>query len=214
MLVGERMTTNPITTTPDTPVTEARKIMKQEKIRRLPVVNKKGELMGIVSDQDLLNVSPSPATLLSVWEINDLLSKLTIGQVMTEQVITVTEDVPLEDAARIMADNKIGGLPVVRGKTVVGIITETDLFKIFIELFAARQRGIRLNLLIPAIPGVLAKITSQISSLGGNILALGVFWGDDPTNGLCTLKVEGVDQATLVDALTPHVLEIVDARAV
>jgi acetoin utilization protein AcuB len=214
MLVGKRMTHNPLTTTPDTPVTEALDFMRREKVRRLPVTDKKGRLVGIVSDKDLLYASPSPATSLSVWEIHYLLSKLKVKEVMTDKVIAVTEDVPLEDAARIMADNKIGGLPVVRDGTVVGIITETDLFKIFIELFGARERGVRVTMLVPEVKGELAKITSEVANRGGNIVALGTFLGEDPTNRLCTVKVEGVPKDELVTALKPLVLEVVDAREV
>jgi acetoin utilization protein AcuB len=214
MLVGERMTRNPLTTRPETTVPEALEIMRREKVRRLPVIDRKGKLVGIVAEKDLLYASPSPATSLSVWEINTLLAKLTVAEVMEKRVITVTEDVFLEDAARIMADNKIGSLPVVRAGDLVGIITETDLFKIFVELFAARQKGVRLTMLIPATKGQLAKITGQVAKLGGNILALGTFLGEDPSNALCTMKVEDVDQDTLVEALQPLVERIVDAKVV
>ncbi len=214
MLVGERMTRNPITTTGDVSVHEALDLMRRERVRRLPVVDKKGKLVGIVSEKDLLYASPSPATSLSVWEIHSLLARLKVTDVMTAEVIAVTEDVPLEDAARIMADNKIGGLPVVRGGALVGIITETDLFKIFIELFGARQKGVRLTLLIPAVKGELAKITAEVARRGGNILALGTFLGEDPTNALCTIKVEDVTKDELVAALEPLALEVIDAREV
>jgi acetoin utilization protein AcuB len=214
MLVGERMTRNPLTTRPDTTVPEALEIMRREKVRRLPVIDRKGKLVGIVAEKDLLYASPSPATSLSVWEINTLLAKLTVAEVMEKRVITVTEDVFLEDAARIMADNKIGSLPVVRAGDLVGIITETDLFKIFVELFAARQKGVRLTMLIPAAKGQLAKITTQVAGIGGNILALGTFLGEDPTNALCTMKVEDVDKEELVEALQPLVERIIDAKVV
>src|SRR5512147_1824214 len=107
MLVRERMSTRPILCEPDLPVSDALDRMKREHIRRLPVVDQHGKLVGIVSDKDLLQASPSPATSLSVWEITHLLSKLTVSEVMTKKVITVTEDTPMEDAARIMVDNKI-----------------------------------------------------------------------------------------------------------
>ncbi len=114
MLVRERMSAHPILCEPDLPVGDALDRMKQEHIRRMPVVDKHGKLVGIVSDKDLLQASPSPATSLSVWEITYLLSKIKISDVMTKKVITIVPDMPLEDAARIMADNKIGGLPVCR----------------------------------------------------------------------------------------------------
>ena len=214
MLVGERMTRNPLTTTSDMSVTEALDFMRREKVRRLPVVDKKDKLEGIISEKDLLYASPSPATSLSVWEVNYLLAKLKVKEVMTRDVTTVTEDVPLEDAARIMADNKIGSLPVVRDGTVVGIITETDLFKIFIELFGAREKGVRLTMLVQEMKGELAKIATEVASRGGNIVALGTFLGEDPTNRLCTVKVEGVPKEELVAALKPLVLEVIDAREV
>src|SRR3990170_1756970 len=137
MLVKERMSQHPILYAPDMSISEALNLMKKEKIRRLPVVDKNGHLVGIVSDKDLLHASPSPATSLSVWEITYLMGKITVADVMTKQVITVTEDTPVEDAARIMADNKIGGLPVVKDGNVIGIITETDLFRLFLELLGA-----------------------------------------------------------------------------
>lgn len=212
MLVGERMTRNLLTITPNTTVTETLDFMRREKVRRLPVVDKKGALVGIVSEKDLLYASPSPATSLSVWEIHHLLSKLKVNEVMTKEVITVTEDVPLENAARIMADHKIGGLPVMRDDTVVGIITETDLFKIFIELFGAREKGVRVTMLVPEVKGELARITTEVANKGGNIIALGTFLGEDPTNRLCTIKVEGVPKDELIAALKPLVQEVIDAR--
>ena len=112
MLVGERMTKRPITVDPETPFEDALHLMRREKIRRLPVVGKKGKLVGIVTEKDLLYASPSPATSLSIYELHYLLSKLKVHEVMTKEVITVTEYTPLEEAARIMADNKIGALPV------------------------------------------------------------------------------------------------------
>ena len=134
MLVGERMTRDPIVIRDDTAIDEAMKIMRDNKVRRLPVLNHKGGLVGIVSEGDLLYASPSPATSLSIYELHYLMSRIAVADVMTPEVITVTEDTTLEEAARIMADNKIGGLPVVSNGKLVGIITETDLFKVFLEL--------------------------------------------------------------------------------
>ena len=148
MLVRERMSREPVTITSDVSVTDALRLMHERKIRRLPVLDSHGKLVGIVSDQDLLYASPSPVSSLSVWEMHYLLAKLKVEEVMTRKVITVTEDTPLEEAARIMADNKIGGLPVMREDKLVGIVTETDLFKIFLELLGARLPGVRVTALI------------------------------------------------------------------
>lgn len=214
MLVKERMTRQPIVATPDLPVPEALNLMRQEHIRRLPVVDKGGRLVGIVSDRDLLHASPSPATSLSVWEITYLLGKITVRDVMTKKVITVTEDTPLEDAARIMADSKIGGLPVVREGSLVGIITETDLFKLFLELLGARERGVRVTVLVPNRPGEMAKVTRAIADCGGNITAMAGFTGTDPSNRRVLVKANGVSRDDLVAALGPVVTEIEDVREV
>lgn len=212
MLVGERMTRPAITVRPETSMPDALDLMRKEHIRRLPVVDKHGELVGIVTEAELLKASPSDATSLSVYEVTYLLSKLNIERVMTRKVITVTEDMPLEEAARIMADNEIGGLPVMRGKSVVGMITETTLFRIFLELLGARRAGIRLTVSVPDQAGELANLTKAIYDLGGNIIALGTFSGEAPTEGLLTLKVEGVEVEKLKKAIQPFVQKIIDIR--
>ena len=212
MLVYERMSKHPITITEDTPINEAMKLMRAEKVRRLPVLNKKGELVGIVSEKDLLYVSPSPATSLSIYELHYLISKITVGEIMTTDVITVSERTPLEEAVRIMADNKIGGLPVMRDGKLVGIITESDLFKIFLELLGAREMGVRLTMLVPEQMGTLADITCAVADMGGSIISLSTFLGEDPTNRLITIKVAGIPEDELVAEMKPRALKIVDAR--
>jgi len=211
MLVGERMSHPVITIPPDMPIVDALNMMKREKIRRAPIM-KEGKLVGIVSDKDLLNASPSPATSLSVWEMNYLLSKITVKDVMTKKVLTVSEDTPIEEAARIMADNKIGGLPVVREDRVVGIITETDLFKIFLELMGARDLGVRVTALIHEEPGQLAKLTQAIASEGGNFIAFGQFSGEDTSNRLITFKVGNLDEERVKAIAQPLVERLVDIR--
>lgn len=212
MLVGERMNHPVINIPPDLPIVEAINLMKRESIRRTPVV-KNGKLIGIVSDKDLLHASASPATSLSVWELNYLLSKITVKDVMTKEVLTVTEDTVIEEAARIMADNKIGGLPVMRDGKVVGIITETDLFKIFLELMGAREAGVRVTALMHEEHGQLAKLTQTISNAGGNFVAFGQFEGDRPDNRLVTFKVDGLDKKELEALVEPMVEKLVDIRS-
>jgi acetoin utilization protein AcuB len=212
MLVGERMSHPVITISQDIPISEALNLMKREHIRRAPVV-KEGKLIGIVSDKDLLNASPSPVTSLSIWEMNYLLSKITVKDVMTKNVLTVSEDTPIEEAARIMADNKIGGLPVTRDGEVVGIITETDLFKIFLELMGAREAGVRVTVLIREQRGQLAKLAGAIANAGGNFLAFGVFAGETTSNKTVTFKVEGLTLEMVKSLIEPIVERIVDIRA-
>jgi acetoin utilization protein AcuB len=211
MLVGERMSKPVISISPDLPIAEALNMMKVEHVRRFPVV-KEGKLVGFVSDKDLLNASPSPVTTLSIWELNYLLNKITVSEVMVKNVMTVTEDTPIEQAARIMADNKIGGLPVMRDGGVVGIITETDLFKMFLEIMGARELGIRVTVLVKEKPGELAKLTKAVSEAGGDFIAFGMFTGQDTTNKMVTFKVTGLNLDALKKAITPIVTEIVDIR--
>jgi acetoin utilization protein AcuB len=212
MLVGDRMTKRPITITEDTGIDKALELMHSEKVRRLPVLNKQGQLVGIVSELDLLKASPSPATSLSIYELPYLLSRIKMRDIMTKDVVTVTEDTPLEEAALIMAENKIGGMPVMRGDKLVGIITETDLFKIFLEMLGAREEGVRLSMLVPEEKGMLAKIAGKVAEMGGNIVAQGTIMGEDPTNRQLTIKVTDVPEEQLVSAMEELGLKILDAR--
>ena len=214
MLVGERMSHPVLTISPDVPVQDALARMRREKIRRYPVVDKNGKMIGIVTNSDLMNASPSEATTLSVWEINYLLSKITVERVMTKNVLTTCEDCPIEDAALIMADKKIGGLPVIRGDDVVGIITETDLFKLFIEMLGARIPGVRLSVEMEDKPGKLFDLTGVVRQLGGNIHGMGTMLGGTTATQRVTLKVSGVDMEELRKAVEPVVIEIRDLRQI
>lgn len=139
MLVRDKMTSPVVTFTADIPFQEALNLMKQRSIRRIPIVDNSanGQLIGIVSERDLLHAAPSPATSLNIWEMNYLLSKLKLGDLMTKRVVTVTPETPLQEAAALMLKHKVGGLPVLNGdRTIAGIITETDIFRAFVELLA------------------------------------------------------------------------------
>jgi acetoin utilization protein AcuB len=206
------MSRHPVTITADAPITEALRVMRQSQVRRLPVLGEEGRLVGIVSEKDLLYASPSPATSLSIYEMHYVLSRLRVTELMTTEVITVTPDTPLEEAACIMADNKIGGLPVTKDGQLVGIITETDIFKVFLELLGAREEGLRLTVEMPERKGEIARLTTEIARLGGNLLALGSFLGDDPTTGVVTVKVEDVEADRLKAAMEDLDLEILDIR--
>lgn len=215
MLVAERMTRTPIITiTPDMSVPDALRLMRDKKIRRLPVLDAQGKLVGIVSDKDLLLVAPSPATTLAIWEITDLLSKLKVEKVMTRDVITVTEDTPLEEAARIMADRKIGGLPVMQAGRLVGIITETDLFKAFLQMLGGRRSGVRLTVAVTGAKGTLARISNAIFTVGGDIVGLGLIETPDSAGAEwhVAIKVQAAAREKLVEAVRPLVKDILDVR--
>ena len=132
MRVSDLITGPPITIDPSTPVLEARRVMQARVIRHLLVV-KDGHLVGIVTDRDIRLNMPSPATTLSVWEVNYLLARLTVGEVMTKIVISVEPDRPASAAAQLLITEKIGALPVVDGDRLVGIVTETDFLRAFVE---------------------------------------------------------------------------------
>jgi acetoin utilization protein AcuB len=136
MKVRELMTGGLITAGPETAVLDACSLMQKERIRHLLVINKQSELLGIVTDRDIRLNLPSQATSLSVWEINHLLTKLTVGQVMTQSVITIGPDRPARDGAQLMLEHKIGALPVLDGGHLVGIITETDIVRAFVRATA------------------------------------------------------------------------------
>ena len=211
MFVGERMSRPVISVSPDEPINEVLAMFKEERIRRAPVM-KDGKLLGIVSQSDLLNASPSSVTTLSVWEMNYLISKVKVKNVMTKKVITVDKDTPIEEAARIMADKKIGGMPVTSEGKVVGIITETDLFKTFLELMGARRKAIRVTATIPEQPGELAKITKAIANNGGDFLAFGLFSGPDAQSRVITFKVLGMKKEKIREVLKDVVLKFWDIR--
>jgi acetoin utilization protein AcuB len=211
MFVGERMSRPVITVSPDMPITDALIMLRKEHIRRAPVM-KEGKLVGIVSEKDLLNASPSSATTLSVWEMNYLISKVKVKNVMTKKVITVSRDTTIEEAARIMADKKIGGMPVVDSDRVVGMITETDLFKVFLELMGARDKGIRVTAAIEDKPGELAKITKAIADAGGNFVSFGFFSGEDTSTKVLTFKVEGIQKDEIKKVLGNVIKKFWDIR--
>lgn len=213
MLVRERMTANPVVVNPDTSFEDALQLLREKKIRRLPVVDKNGNLVGIVVEKDLLYASPSPATSLSVFEIHGLLAKLKIKDVMTKRVITVGEDCPLEEAARIMVDHKIGSLPVLRDKKVVGIITETDVFKIMTEALGGNcTQCVRATVRVPEEKGELALIASEIAKVGGNIIAVVTFGLSDPSHREITFKVVGIKREDMQRVFDQTKAQVIDLR--
>jgi acetoin utilization protein AcuB len=145
-----------------------------------------------------------------MWEINYLLSKLTVEKVMSREVVRSATTHPSSGAARIMADRGIGGAPAMYD--LVGIITETDLFKLFLEFMGARERGVRATLLVKEEKGGLAYLARAIADAGGNIVAMGLFRGEDAGSRTATVKVGGISAEALEKAIRPHALRMIDIR--
>ena len=213
MNVGRRMSHPVFTVQPDMPITKAHELMAREKIHRAPVV-KNGMLVGIIAENDIQKAYPSSATSLAVWEVASLIENIKVKDIMIKDVKTVQEDTSIEEAARIMVDSKISALPVMRGKELVGIITETDLFRIMLEMLGARHPGVRITVLMPFQPGEIAKLTQAIYEKGGNITALSTFEGDSAADFMMTVKVEGVDQKVLRNLVEPLVTKLVEIGTV
>lgn len=213
MNVGRRMSHPVFTVQPDTPITKAHELMAREKVHRAPVV-KNGKLVGIVTENDIQKAYPSSATSLAVWEVASLIENIKVKDIMIKNVKTVQEATSIEEAARVMVDNKISALPVMRGQELVGIITETDLFRIMLEMLGARHPGVRITVLMPYQPGEIAKLTQAIYEKGGNITALSTFEGDTAADFMMTVKVEGVDLKTLQKLVEPLVTKLLEIGTV
>ena len=212
MIIANVMTRNPIFVSPDMSVNDARAWMTREKIGKLPVLDKNNRLVGIVTKKDLVKAGPSAATSLDMYEISYLLSKLKVETVMERNVLTVQQTEVVEEAARIMADSQVGCLPVMKGELLVGIITETDLFRTFVDMFGARHDGIRATFQVEEKPGMIAQVSKAIADANGNIVSLVTFDGDDMSQRRCTVKVTGVERSTFEEILRNSTLEIEDIR--
>lgn len=172
MFVINRMTKNPMTVTADTKVDEVAHLMKKHNFRRLPVVDD-GKLVGFLSDSDLMRVAPSPATTLSRYEINSLLAKICVRDIMKKNVVSVNVDATIEEAALIMYKNKIGGMPVVSNMgAVVGVITETDIFKTFVDVMGLADGKTRITLEVTDKIGVVKDIAEIFGQAGVSIDSL------------------------------------------
>ncbi len=154
------MTKNPVTVDSETLVMDAQKIMKENNVRRLPVVDK-GKLLGIVTKHDILEASPSPATSLSVHELNYLLSKMKVKEIMKKNPVTLTPDTPFEEALKIGQEKKIGSFPVVENGKLVGIATESDIVRFLTRALGVREEGSRIT--IEGLGGKLSDLEKIIS---------------------------------------------------
>lgn len=213
MLVKDRMTPQPLAVVgSNTPVTEVQRLMQDRNIRHVPVVTENQNLAGLLTRETLLQTIPWSAASLSALETQYILSKITAGRVMVRDVITVTEDVAVEEAARIMVDNKIGCLPVLRAGALVGMITDIDLLSTSMEMLGARRQGVRLSVTVPNRVGEIARLSAAIAAIGGNINAIGS-WEESQCRFGVVLKVSRVSKELLVDTVRGlGEIQILDVR--
>ncbi|EPR41241.1 CBS domain containing membrane protein [Desulfovibrio sp. X2] len=173
MRVKSWMTKDVITVSPEESMMKASKLMKDHDVRRLPVVDDKGLLLGIVSDRDIKEASPSKATTLDVHELYYLLSEIKVKDIMTKPAIALHVEDTVEKATVIMNDRRVGGLPVVDdANKVVGIITESDIFRVYIDITRVRDGGVQMGFKLPRTPGALKPIMQEITDHGANLLSI------------------------------------------
>ncbi|HHV71835.1 MAG TPA: CBS domain-containing protein [Clostridia bacterium] len=211
MIVKMRMTPNPITVDKDVNILDALKLMQDNQIRRLPVMDN-GRLVGIVTDRDLREVSPSPASTLSIFELNYLLSKTKIKDIMTKNVITISPDALIEEAASLMREHTIGGLPVVddNGK-LVGIITETNIFDVFMEIMGINTPSTRLTIYVENKIGSLAGITQIIKEQNLDIISLITYTATgNQERGNVVIRVGTTEPENLIAAMEEAGYKIVN----
>jgi acetoin utilization protein AcuB len=196
------MKPNPVTVGPQDSFRQAMTLIRQKGIRHLPVVEG-GRLVGIVTDRDIRQASPSPATSLEIHELHYLLEKVKVQEIMTRKVYTVSPDTPIEEAARLMLTHRIGGLPVVRGETLVGILTETDILAAFVDVMGLHQNHTRLELVLEDQPGAFLEVCRIIQEQGGDIASVvtATASGHGEQKRILIFRLEGVQVDPLVERL-------------
>lgn len=216
MFVRMWMSEDVVTVPPDMPIMEARDVMKQHMVRRLPVV-KKGKLVGIITEGDVQEAGPSGATSLSIWEVNYLLARITVGEVMTgaEELITVSPEDTIEQAAMLMRNHRVGGLPVVgEDNKLVGIITESDIFAILVEALGVDRDGTRLTLELEDRPGALAEVLNVIKEHDANVLS--ILTCEEcrrvEDHDVIVLRIDQFDWRPIVKDLKDHGIKVLNAQ--
>jgi acetoin utilization protein AcuB len=201
MFVKNRMTTEVITLTPDQTLLKVLTLMQQKRIRHLPVIQQ-GKLVGIVTEKDVRKAGASDSTSLSVFELNYLLDQIKVSNFMTKKVITVTPDEPIEVAAKLIYDHKIGALPVVDQNQLVGLITSSDILETFIEVLGINEPSVRIELELENRIGSLADTTKIIKELGLYLVSLVTLPEEEgKTTRGTVIRVSPTDEKKLKDFL-------------
>jgi acetoin utilization protein AcuB len=197
MNVRRRMTPNPITARPQTTHRQAMQLMNENNISHLPVIDERGKVVGLVSKTDLLSTGPSRVTSLSIYELYTLLDQLTLEQIMTRPVLAVDENCNLTSAAHFMIQHDIGCLPVLREGELAGIITETDIFKTFVEVMGGGEPGSRVEIQVADKKGQLLRALELLYAAGSYIVSLTTFKDDSGAYTIASIKQRGAEEAAL-----------------
>lgn len=214
MIIKSVMTKDVITVEPTTSVTTAKAIMAEKGINKLPVLDGSMRLVGIITKNDITKALPSEATTLDMYELGYLLTKLTCEKFMSKKVITISEDTVVEEAAKLMVDNNVGCIPVLKDDVLVGIVTESDLFSLFTDMFSARSEGVRAVISQSDKPGELAKIITRIAEINGNVVALVTRETKDEGQRRTTIKITGITEDQIKSILSDVGAQVIDVRTV
>lgn len=209
MKVKDRMAANVKTVEIDSSITEAFRLMKENNVRRLPVMDK-GKLAGIVTLSDLNQAAPSSATSLSIHELNYLLAKTKIRDIVPKKrkLLTISPEQYIETAAKIMRENTVSGLPVVDNGKLVGIVTETDIFDAFIDILGVRRTHTRIDFYVKHRPGSLAEVTGLIAARGISIINTVVYYDEKKEKYKMILRIEELNYEPVVEELKEKGYEI------
>jgi acetoin utilization protein AcuB len=196
------MTENPITMRPDGDYLAAIAIMRAGKLRRLPVVEADGRLVGIISISTLQSIQSTDAPKEQAIQADGVLVR--VGELMTREVITVSPDYPLEEAAGLMIRHRIGSLPVVEDGKVVGIITDTDIFRVLVQVLGAGSSTIRVSVEVDNKPGQFAELTRRVASVGGNILSIASLPAESENRVKLTMRIADAPLDNLLEQIETH----------
>ena len=211
MIVAKRMMRNPVFVDESDSMKKAMDILKSREIRHLPVLKGGEKLVGILTERDIKQASPSPATALEIREIYYLLDKITVKQIMTRRPYTIAPDAPIEEAALVMREKKIGCLPVMEGGKLVGILTETDILDAFIESMGVSGPGYRVELAMPNKPGMLFELLKLLKDFDANVVSVATASHDDPSMKVLILRIETKNYKVLKAAIKKSGFEILSA---
>lgn len=213
MIIADRMKKNPGVATPDMSISDARAKMKADKVHRLPVLDDDRHLVGVISEKDILLSTPSPASTLSTFEMNALLAKLKVKDIMSKNPVTITKKTTIEEAVRLMVENDLSCLPVMEGDFLVGIVSKSDLFKILLELLGAKHEGVRVEALVEDKVGIMADLTEKFTKEGINILSLGTLDGSTDDTKVITFKLQNAKKEQVKKIVEPYAKSL-DVRTV